>query len=126
LGGLVYLVLYGFIVVATFRATKTQPTFPAGLGGTALVLSAAVGGYAARILGVPAPSGAAPVTPNQAVRAIIWIVIVAYVVIGVISFLADANHNFDEAVVPAVVAAQWKLLLGLVAAVFTSVLADAT
>lgn len=129
IGAVIYIGLYIWIVVLTFQASNSQPAIPGYLAGIALTLSAAVGGFLARFLGVQPPSSTRPqpfykVTPNDLVNWVILIVSLAYVLIGVACFVADAKLQFNTQVVPAVVAAQWKVVLGLFVASFARVFAS--
>jgi hypothetical protein len=127
-----YIGLYVWFLVETFGASKGHPpTIPGGYETLGITLSAAVGGYLAKILGVPYPGGdgifvrpSLPSTPQSVIGMLIFLAVLAYLAIGVVSGIADAK--VDDELVPAVIAAQWKILLGLIVATFVAVLGDQT
>ena len=131
LGALIYVVFSAYILISAAEATSQHPAaIPEILGGVVLTLSAAVGGYLAKILGVPLPNPSGDMvikplfhpTPSQLINAVVWCILIAYGLIAFASFGVDLAKGFNSQIVPAVVAAQWKVGLGLTVATFSGIL----
>lgn len=123
LGALLYIGLFAWILVVTFQAKDKVPDLGA-LGGTALVLSGAVGGYFAKLLGVDEGGRITPtvrvVTPLGWMTWVIWATMIAYILIGVACGVANIVR---PQLAPDVVTATWKVVSGLVIATFAGVFA---
>ncbi|HVD25854.1 MAG TPA: hypothetical protein VNB86_07640 [Gaiellaceae bacterium] len=52
----------------------------------------------------------------------IFLGVLAYIAIGIVAGIADAK--VDDKLVPDVIAAQWKILLGLIVATFVAVFGE--
>jgi hypothetical protein len=125
-----YIGLYVWFLVETFGATTEHPpTIPGEWETLAITLSAAVGGYLAKVLGVPYPGGngifvrpRVTPAPQRMIGFLIFVGVVAYIAIGVVAGIADAK--VDDKLVPDVIAAQWKILLGLIVATFVAVFGE--
>ncbi len=127
-GAALYVGLYAWILWVTFKASPGHPPDFGTFGALALTLSAAIGGYLAKLLGIQYPGVTRPysVSPNQLITLVVVIVAVAYVVIGVLCGVVNYAQRDHPEVVSDVVSAGWKILLGLVVATFVSVFATRT
>jgi Mg2+/citrate symporter len=124
-GAALYVGLYGWILWATFNASGSPPDL-GSFGALALTLSAAIGAYLARILGVQYPGVTRPfsISPNQFITVVVLVVAGAYVVIGVLCGFVNYHQHDHPELVPDVVSAGWKILIGLVVATFVTVFSN--
>ena len=126
-----YVVLFAWFLAETFGGDGNAPPSFGAFEATALTLSAAVGGYLAKLLGVPPPPNSESFlitpripSPETIITVLVAVAAIAYVVIGIVAGVAEATQPAER--VPAVVSAQWKIVLGFVIATFVGVLGDRT
>lgn len=120
IGALLYVAFYIGILVVTYRAKPGQTLDFGFFGATALTMSAAIGGYLAKLLGVTPPTHLNPftVTPSQFVNVVILLSCIAYVLIGAgCAYVNWVQHTHPELVADAV-SAGWKVPIGLIVASF--------